>query len=584
MSHLHTKSGFRLSTLALSLGLATAAIVFSAPTYALEAVSDSELSNATGEGLAYFSTNFQLEMPSVFGDSTSALGTAGTFGAGTGACSGANPGGCGSFVYLSPIGPVAAATGNKTDLYIYGLSISSNDNHTTNTTAASGLAAGSVVSVSGNTAAGFAQPHNTIFNSATGVNWGTQTDPFLLKVNTTASLPSLDGGNVAVPYLQIAAPTIVTNNNTLDSYSANNIRLGLWANVMQYNVATVNTSNTAVSGPAGPALQLLGIWDGFGINGTVVNMFPTATCATAAKCPYGTTGSTVAVPGHGEYQATLGLAGVLRFNSQPEGVLRFAVNQPTSMGVFDPYEGIYLQNVDSNLPLGNINYQPLMLNSGVSGGKATISLELAQIANAPAVYQQFYVNYDCTNQVGGCATNTGYSYYASGTTTAPSAGTTAVDIRTDGANTFVNYVGAAGSDNTGSAIVGRNSVTGISPQAGLCNSGSCPSTATHGSITIGDVYTNNTGAPVTLQYKLTLNDGTTAAGTTVTVNDVTPPGGSNALFNSAGVQVGNGTGGTAIVNGVTFSGRTGNQSPVNLGTASISGLVINHMKMTLTGL
>ena len=358
------------------------------------------------------------------------------------------------------------------------------------------------------------------------------------------------------------------------------------------------------------------IWDGFGINGSVVNLFATPSCSSAALCPYGTIpsipqnytteGSTTAAPGHGEYQNTLGLSGVLRFNSSRAGttaatssMLRLSVqgkSGATTIGLFDPLEGIFIPQLNINLPLGNINYQPLMLTSGVVGGKPTISLELAQIPNASSVYNQFYVNYD-SNQVdmtpshanlslcaGGtlsgvlCTTNTGYSYNGAIAGADPSAIT--LDT-TMGTGMVVNYGG------DGAAIIGISPVTGLTPAAGMCVTGTasatavgCASTATHGSITIGDAYVNNTLTTQSATYNLILNDGTSPAGSTQSVTVFIPPGGSDALFTGSAGAPGAAAG--AGVNGIYFQNSGGAQ--VNLGTAAISGLAVNHMKMTLTGL
>ena len=261
-------------------------------------------------------------------------------------------------------------------------------------------------------------------------------------------------------------------------------------------------------------MQIQGIWDGFGINGTQINLYSTPGCP-SATCSSG--GGVTTGTGNSDYANTLGISGRLRFNSQKNGVLRLSVAE-SSIGKFDSYEGIYIQNLDINLPLGNLNYQPLILSTNSSG---QVSLELARIPNVPAAYNQFYIDY--------------------GTSTA---------LGTSGA---------------------------LTPAAGMCTGTSCPSTATHGNLTIGDVYVNN-GTAVA---GVTIN-GTTGYAT-MPNGDLVVPGGANALYTSTGAVAG------SAVNGITFkapgtSGSPTNGAAVNLGTAAISGLMINHMKMTLTGL
>lgn len=606
MTHLEPR--FKVKTLSLALTFLSAALAM--PAYALETISDSDMSDATGEGIAYFTNNFKLQMPSVTLDGT-APGVLNSFGAvqtgtsnGTATVVSANPGDYGSYLYIGPVGPVPTVSGrplgNQVDTYLYGLSISG---------------AGGTV-------------NTTDLFTGTGVNWGSAADPFWLQVMASTN-NSLDGVSQTVPYVQIAAPA-----NT--ATAGNNLHLGMWLNIMQYAAgsATPNFSTSASTSATsanngiglGPALQMQAVWDGFGLNGTVVNLFATPSCSSSTLCPYGTVpgvpqdytnqGSTTGAPGHGEYQNTLGLAGVLRFNSSRAGttaaassILRLSVQGQSSaatIGLFDPKEGLFIPQLNINLPLGNINYQPLMLTSGVSSGNPTISLELAQIPNVANVYNQFYVNYD-SNSVdttsthadlalcaGGtlsgviCQTNTGYKYNGAASGADPSA----ITINTStgsGGGMVVNYGG------DGAAIVGISPVSGLTPVAGMCVTGTasstivgCSSSATHGSITFGDAYVNNTQTNQRANYTLTLNDGTSPNGTagtpnansTVTVTDIVRPGGTSALFTSSTGAPGSAAG--TSVNGVYFQNSAGTQ--VNLGTAAISGLAVNHMKMTLTGL
>ncbi len=534
----HLESRHKLKALSLALTLLSAAMV--TPAHALESISDAELSSATGEGIAYFANNFALQMPSIAGDNSVATPILGSFGACTNAsgltaaCTSlgsatavGDPGYYGSYIYLSPVGPVTGVGGgvaNKTDVYLYGLSISQNDNLTTNATAVGGLDAGSVVVP--NVASTGAAAHSKLFNAAgTGINWGTAADPFRLYVSSSSAV-GLDGiSTPTVPYLIIAAPKVVTKDSTSLSYSANNIRLGMWANFMQYsgNKATpnVNTDSADVSipaAPAGPALQLQAIWDGFGINGTQFNVFPTPAFAgtnNTANCGSGATSLT----------CTLGLTGVLRMNSQNAGVLRLGVSQPGGIGKFDDYEGLYLQNLDINLPLGRLNFQPLVLSAvNNSATSANVTLELGRIPNASAAYNQFYINYGTTNP-------------------------------TDG---------------------GDSSSGGLKPSdqgvnAGICSSNFCADTASHGTIKAGDVYINDTAAAVQAPSGNWIYPGYADA-------QYTCGTGASCTAPSAATVAG------LNVNGVTFKAPGAAGATVNVGSAAISGLMINHMKMTLTGL
>ncbi len=617
----------------LSLALVSAVV---APAYALEAMTDASLSETTGaNGIGFYAQNFQFQMPSVAGDvsqaSVAAISQAsgsnvygtGTkaYGLGTASSPTYYPGNYGSYVYLGPLGSVPAAYAllngnvvsvgtagstairpNRTDIFLYGLSLSES-NMTANsplaggatfvTTSAgactptvfSGGASGGLVTTAGAGCIGVGSvvapgtgtggPYNgssstprTLFNAtgaATGINgisWGSGVNPFVLSVNTTPSSattnPGLAGEAVAIPYLQLAAPT----NSLAATDSSNNIRLGFWMNILQEDMTTPafnqSGNNTlGVIGTAGPALQIQALWDGFGINGTVLNLFPTDPCPTASGCmanPAGAVGK-----GNSAYANVVGFAGVLRINSQTDGVLRLSVGgtgaaSPDNYGLFDAYEGVYLQNLDVNLPLGNIGYQPLIFSSGstttnsnancASGAVCpTISLELAQIPNIAGVYNNFYINYDPACTVSG--------------------------------NTCTSA--------SGNAYGNPTNATGLSASAGMCSGGfttaSCPSTATHGNISIGNVFiydgsTVPSGATQSAnKQSLTMPNGDVVYAGEADANYITNVGSAAPVLAT-----------TNNVNGVAFKAPTANGAAINLGNSAISGLMINHMKMTLTGL
>ncbi|MDE2422237.1 MAG: hypothetical protein KGO49_13780 [Gammaproteobacteria bacterium] len=570
----------------LSVALVSAVAV---PAYALEAMTDASMAETTGaNGIGFYAQNFQFQMPSVAGDvsqsSVAALSQASgsnVYGTGTAAygLSGAQyyPGNYGSYIYIGPLGSVPAAYGllngsvvavgtsgsttitpNRTDVFVYGLSLSGGDATDTAVTTSAGstctskttgcIGTGSVVAPAD--ALHGTGARNTLFNAASngGINWGSGVNPFSLSVNTTPSNattnPGLAGAAVAIPYLQVSAPT----NSLAASDSSNNLRLGFWMNLLQEDMTTPtfgqSGNNTlAKVGTAGPALQIQALMDGFGINGTVLNVFPTDPCTSGCVAnPAGT-----ANQGNSAYANVVGFSGVLRINSQSTGVLRLSVGgsgtaSPSNYGLFDPYEGLYLQNLDINLPLGNTGYQPLIFSSGATTKNTnslcatgavcpTIVLELAQIPNIANVYNNFYINYDpaCT---------------VSGTTCTSTSG-----------NAYGNPAGAVG----------------LTPAAGMCSSGftttSCPSTATHGNISVGNVYVNTTGATQTAPNGDVIYAGEADANYIATAG-TTP----TTLATSTNV------------NGVSFKAPTATGAAINLGNAAISGMMINHMKMTLTGL
>lgn len=562
------------------------------PAYALEVMSDASMGEASGEGVAFFTQNFQFQMPSVAGDvSQSGVPAYGdNYGAGTrvfGTGSRAvTPGNYGSYIYLSPLGEVPANT-NRAHVFVYGVSLSANTNTSVNTNAGSicsttthdgagqqtfngngCIAAGSVVrpGIGGNS-----QPHNTLFNrnSGGGVNLGNQDDPFTIATYTTntSSIPLLPGtispdtagfGNVYnldgsalvnTPFLQISAPSSALPA----SDSSNNMRLGLWLNILQEDMTNLGTqrlggnNGLTASGTAGPAFQVQAILDGFGINGTKLNIFPTDDCPTCSSRPI-----TAANVRQTQFENRLGLSGFLRLNSQPTGVLRLSVagtgSTTDDYGRFDNYEGLYLQQLNVNLPIGKIGSQPLIITTAnidtlTAPPNPLLIIELARLPNAANIYNSTYINYDPNCTVTGILCTS---------------------------STTNNYANAG--------------AVGLTPVAGNCSSGfgsttACPSTATHGNISIGNVYVNTNP---TVRYTYITGANTPNISTSCPEGEACNPvypGEADALFTNTGALV------TANnVTGVSFKAPGINGSAINLGNVAVSGLLINHLKMTLGGL
>ncbi len=577
----------------LSVALLSAVIM---PVYALETMSEASMGDATGEGLAIFTQNFQFQMPSVAGDVSQSgvpaygnnygAGTA-VFGTGPGAVT---PGNYGSYIYLSPLGEVPANT-NRAHVFIHGISLSANDNNdvipnigvrciTTvhnsagaQTVNGSGcISAGSVVRPGPASAAN--RPHNTLFNANPngGINLGNENDPLTIATYTSntpsvplspvTGLPDTEGyGNVyglngdslvSIPFLHLAAPSSALPA----SDPSNNLRFGMWLNILQEDMTNLTTqrlggnNGLTASGTAGPALQIQAILDGFGINGTKLNIFPTDACSGCVSDPLSAFGF-----GKTQYANRLGFSGFLRLNSQPSGVLRLSVagaqtsTTTNDYGRFDNHEGLYLQELNVNFPIGKIGSQPLIITSatlailGVGAGGSVLGIELAQLPNAPNVYNSTYINYDPNCTVSGI--------FCTSTSTSP-------------------Y-----------AVAGA---TGLTPAAGNCSSGfgsatACPSSATHGNISIGNVYVNTNS---TVRYTYITGTNTpnirTSCPTGQACNPVYP-GEADALFTN--------TGALAVQNnvtGVAFKAPTANGAAVNLGNVAVSGLLINNLKMTVGGL
>lgn len=446
MSHLCVKSGlrsgFKLSTLALSIGLS----LMSSRGYALEALDDDSLAGSTGEGIAFLPENFSMVMQAPNNTNPDAAYLA-------------NRGNDTGYIRIIPVGPLtdtAAASGaGKADIYLYGLAISqSNQNY------------------------GAART-NTDWNGRFGRtidSWGSAINPWLLKVATEKDVPNFsalspaDTGKGDVSYLMLEAPLYHadTDGNLADGInagitgltaaekSAYNLKLGLWGDVFVRDpkvAESLTTTGTQFDlGGVGREnrIRLQAVWDGFSLNGSNIKLFQTLGGATNSNGM-----STF-------YNNTLGIAGLLRFNSGDgqtlrattssnanitatsgwatvnngcgnnsidygnsaclqrvrtrtatntangvwtppniSSVLRLSTKETTNTGLlatpainggaapaFDSNEGMYLYNPNINLVLGSL-YQPLTV--GTDG--QNITLEIARIPNKESIYKQVYTNY-----------------------------------------------------------------------------------------------------------------------------------------------------------------------------------------------
>jgi len=414
---------------------------------ALEAISDEDMSAATGEGIAFLPENASIRMNGADNNN----GGAGTFDTG--------------YIRIIPVGPLtpaAAATGaGKGDIFLYGLAVSQSDK---------AYGAGRASTDWNNR---FSRPIDS---------WGMPANPWVLKVETQNNVPDFAAptptatSNGSVSYLGLEAPLYRTGNIAALSNtekSAYNLKLAFWADAFIRNPSVVENMAATGSqfdlGGAGRAnrLRLQAIWDGFSINGSDIKIFQTLG------------GAQTGVQGmSSSYNNTLGIAGTLRFNSGDGqnlravvttgsatrntgaltshdatfgcgnasgdfesvacrfrfrsrivtdtvtdvnwavptlgSVLRFSTQETSNTGLlatpainggtaptFNANEGLYIYNLNVNLVLGSL-YQPLVV--GVAPDGKNISLELARIPNKESIYKQMYTNYDNSNP----ATNGGY--------------------------------------------------------------------------------------------------------------------------------------------------------------------------------
>ena len=463
MSHLNLKfglrSGFRLSTLALSISLS-----FMSPAlFALEALDDEGLAESTGEGVAFLPENFSVLMQGAnntnptqpdLNDRTKDTG----------------------YIRLIPVGPLTTSsttnpiygtTTGKADIFLYGMALSqSNKAYGVNRTTSD-------------------------WNGRFGRNinsWGSAINPWLLKVATENDVPNFsatsptDAGKGNVSYLMLEAPLYNKNVNGLsvEEKSAYNLKLAAWADIFVRDPKIIESmSLTGAQFDVGGAgrenrLRLQAIWDGLSINGSNLKLFQTldgAINSNGMSTFYNNTlgiagalrlnsgdgetlratitenkardtsswtmlhngskaganntgtdcgnGSATSAPNYGggcQYQVrkrvttdtstrtiTQPSSSVLRLSTQETGTGQGLLSTPAINGgqapSFDNAEGLFIYNLNVNLVLGSL-YQPLTV--GTDGNN--ITLELARIPNKESIYKKIYTNYANANPT----TNGGY--------------------------------------------------------------------------------------------------------------------------------------------------------------------------------
>lgn len=311
----HYLGSFQKTVLATLIGLCLSPSVF-----ALQEISDKDLSQATGEGIALLPQDFAFVLrgnganepvSTILNDRTKDTGYIHILPVGglTSMVQDTNKDG---FVSdgLTPIAgstkPVDHSVG-KADIYLYGLALSKNQNGDVNSRFDSN---GSTIN----------------YGTSAIASWGTASNPWIFKAETKNNIPNFDPASTIgqdLTYLGLEAPlyeyvynNLGVNTNTpetagLDAY---NLKLAFWADMFVLDQAQSpssanlyklgeNFGSTDTSGNRANRLRLQAIMNGFSINGSNFKVFQTLDGATTAGglSPF--------------YNNTLGMSGLVRLNS-----------------------------------------------------------------------------------------------------------------------------------------------------------------------------------------------------------------------------------------------------------------------------
>lgn len=569
MTYIIKKTRFARSCLASMIALCSAASV-----HALETLSDQSLSDTTGEGIALLPENFKMVFQGAKDISSSS-----TYGAATDAASllAASKNDTG-FIRIIPTGENysglastvtaadAAAKQTKADVFIYGLALSKSDDQL------------------------------NLRYSNQGFTWGTSANPWLFRAGTEKQVQQFQVSNAAadVGYLALEAPlaTVVADE------SDNNIKLGYWADAFSRKWGSSNAVNVITGAPVAvpmtsdatndqnldknQRLRFQFVANGLSLNGSQVRLFQTQSSSVTQQ------------------NQTLGMASILRLNTNdnPQNIKSTDTNlsakairistaaiddgsystpalNGSSAPTFNSTEGLYIYSPNINLVLGNM-YQPFIVGSE---GK-NIILEVTAIPNVASIYNKIYTHYKDAEATYAVDASGGYYKSKSGAYYSVqnfSSVSTFYKKIVDTANNVTSYV----ADSAGTYV--KDNVSGGFVELGYTSSISAPTKYAISNQSALDALAN--------QYKGSTCNVAVCGTNGAQVNGISYQG-TNATHSSIsmGTVARDASANTLIANrdstatGIMFKSAAAGVPAVNLGSAAIDGVLIQHLKIKTTGL
>lgn len=337
-------------TLILHIGVLAYLLVTSRPALAdLEPISDDEsLRAVVGEGLAIFPQNTRI----IF-DANAYLRSLprGAPAAGSG---------------------VAGGAGRAADLFWYGLAISGADGNKNSRVSTSAIA-----------------------------NWGAEGNPWVFLATSPSHL-LYDGTTANYPVLQYRAPSYMAAAD-FTSAAVMNMKYAFFGDIAVCAAGTPTYGSTAGCGGLAVAgkLQSISVWDGLAVHGSRYSIFQST--VDYGKYMGSSSSEFLPVTGTGaQAKGTFAAAWLNRINSNTTGVLRFGVGgsngtaalPETASLTFNINEGLWMTDLDINMPVGHLHYQPLIFDNDDRGN---LVIELVRIPNNVNVYNYAYRNYGLVN-------------------------------------------------------------------------------------------------------------------------------------------------------------------------------------------
>ncbi|HEX5361981.1 MAG TPA: hypothetical protein VFW49_13005 [Fluviicoccus sp.] len=244
-------------------------------------------------------------------------------------------------------------------------------------------------------------------------SWGTASNPWLLKVETINAL-NYSGALQNVAVMNYYAPKYTPGEGGL-KYSfwgdvivrcVDNTSVGCTVggvdSVLDITNVDLQPTRPAPAGIVATEVSSIGyfdghfqsqnIWDDFTLNGSRFSIFSSVVDYNSAAH------TTVASTTNG----SLGLVWLNRINSSATGKYRFSVAQSapgtlngsgltTVAPTFNNTEGFYITDMDINMVVGSLHYQPVII--GAVQGSQNFQIELVRLPNIAAIYNKHYIDY-----------------------------------------------------------------------------------------------------------------------------------------------------------------------------------------------
>lgn len=234
-------------------------------------------------------------------------------------------------------------------------------------------------------------------------SWGTASNPWVFRAISTNNL-LYDGTSPGYPVLQYSAPRYTAAGDFTDNVNVMNLKYAFYGDIGVCNTGTPTYGSVAACGGLGVAakLQSISVWDRLSFHGSKYSIFQSTADYGKYMGNAGTEFMPVVAGGAvADDDGSFGAVWLNRINSSTTGVMRFGVGGAVSNttipqvtpGTFNANEGIWVTDMDFNMPVGHLHYQPILFDNDAAGN---MIIEVVRIRNLNTIYNYAYQNYGYT--------------------------------------------------------------------------------------------------------------------------------------------------------------------------------------------